>query len=187
MNMQDKRVAFMATDGFEEVELTSPWEALQEEDVTCHLVAPVENKGESIRSWQHTDWGKDFAVDMPLSQANPKDYHMLVLPGGVLNPDKLRMEKDAIDFIRSFFKADKPVAAICHGAQTLIEAKVLKDRVMTSYPSIQTDLKNAGANWHDREVVIDRNLISSRSPRDLEAFNAEVLNKVAEAVPESAE
>lgn len=186
MSMQNKRVAFLATNGFEEVELTSPWKALEAEGVTCHLVAPVENKGDSIRSWQHTDWGEDFKVDMPLSKANPDDYHMLILPGGVLNPDNLRMEKDAIDFIRSFFKADKPVAAICHGAQTMIEAGVVEDRVLTSYPSIKTDLKNAGANWHDREVVIDRNLVTSRSPRDLDAFNAEVLNKVDEAVAETA-
>lgn len=185
MNFKDKRVAFLATDGFEEVELTSPRKALEDSGVTCHIVAPAEEGKKTIRSWQHTDWGEEFGIDQPLSSANPDHYDMLVLPGGVLNPDQLRMNKDAVDFIRNFFRKDKPVAAICHGAQTMIDAKVVEGRVMTSYPAIKTDLKNAGANWHDREVVIDRNLITSRSPRDLEAFNAEILAKLKTLVEES--
>lgn len=135
-----------------------------------------------VRSWDETDWGGKYKVDVALNEANPNDYDALLLPGGVMNPDHLRLEPKAIQFIRSFFEAGKPVAAICHGPWTLIDAGVARGRRMTSYPSIKNDLKNAGADWVDQEVVVDNGLVTSRRPADLPAFNQKVIEEVGEGI-----
>ena len=183
MKLDNVRVAILATDGFEEVELTSPREILEKEGAECHIVAPAGDDKNAIRSWQHTDWGESFDIDRKLSAADPAGYDMLLLPGGVLNPDQLRMNEGALRFVQAFFRDDKPVAAICHGAQTMIDAEVVEGRTMTSYPAIRRDLINAGADWQDREVVTDGNLVTSRSPRDLDAFNRTIVELAANAVP----
>ena len=161
-------VAMLAATGFEQVELTSPRDALQEAGATTHLISP---EAKPIRAWDVDDWGEAFDVDVSLKQADPNDYEALLLPGGVLNQDKLRMQADAVAFAKSFFGIGKPVAAICHGPQTLIEAEVVEGRNMTSSKSVQTDLRNAGAHVIDKEVVTDGNLVTSRRPDDLPAFN----------------
>ena len=148
--LSDKTIAILATDGFEQTELTEPQRALKDAGATVHVVSP---KGGSIRGWDETDWGDEVSVDVELSQARPEDYDGLVLPGGQINPDKLRLEPKAVQFVRSFFEAGKPVGAICHGPWLLVEAEVARGRTVTSYASIKTDLKNAGANWVDRAVV----------------------------------
>jgi protease I len=171
-NMQQqldgKKIAILATDGFEQVEMTDPQQALQQAGAQTHLISP---KSGAIKGWNHTEWGNEFPVDVTLDQANPSDYDALLLPGGVMNPDKLRMNQQAVQFVKSFFDAGKPVAAICHGPWTLIEAGVVEGRTLTSYESIKTDLKNAGANWVDREVVTENGLVTSRKPDDIPAFN----------------
>lgn len=167
-----KKVAILATDGFEEVELTKPREALNEAGIETEIVAPDQG---TIRSWQTTDWGGAFDVDVKLADAAPAGYDALVLPGGVINPDALRIDDEAIGFIRGFMDGDKPVAAICHGPWTLIEAGDLKGRKITSWPSLRSDLINAGADWIDREVVVDGPLVTSRNPDDLPAFNREIV------------
>lgn len=177
--LSGKKVAILATNGFEEVELTNPREALIAEGAEIHIVAP--NEG-TIRSWATDNWGDNFDVDVTISDAFTEEYDALLLPGGVLNPDQLRMNEEAIEFVRSFFKDGKPVAAICHGPQLLIEADVLQGREMTSYPSIKTDLKNAGARWVDNEVVVDQGLTTSRSPEDLPAFNDKMIEEIREGV-----
>jgi protease I len=151
--LDGKKVAILVTNGFEEEELTSPQEALEDAGAETEIVSPAEKK---VRAWAEKDWGSKFKVDVALDEANPADYDALLLPGGVMNPDHLRLEPKAIEFIRAFFEAGKPVAAICHGPWTLIDAGVAKGRRMTSYPSIKTDLKNAGADWVDEEVVVDK-------------------------------
>lgn len=166
------RIAILATDGFEEVELTSPKKAYEEEGFDVDIVG---EKSGTIKAWAKTEWGKDYKVDKSLNEASPDEYDALVLPGGVINPDKLRLNEDALKFIKAFFDADKTVAAICHGPWTLINAEVVKGKRMTSYKSISKDLKNAGANWVDEEVVQDGNLITSRNPDDLPAFNKKVI------------
>lgn len=166
--LEDVTVAMLATTGFEQVELTSPREALEEAGATTHLVSPQSG---SIKAWEIDDWGEVFDVDVSLQEADPDDYQALLLPGGVLNPDQLRMNDDALDFVASFFKREKPVAAICHGPWMLIEADVVEGRTATSYASIRTDLRNAGANVVDEQVVTDGNLVTSRNPDDLPAFN----------------
>ncbi len=133
-----------------------------------------------MKAWKYTDWGKELDVDVPLDMANPEDYDALVLPGGVMNPDHLRRNTKALDFVRSFFQTGKPVGAICHGPWTLIDAGVVRGRTLTSYESIQTDLKNAGANWKDEEVIVDNGLVTSRKPDDLPAFNSKLIEEVAE-------
>lgn len=177
-----KKVAILATDGFEEVELTSPRTALQEAGAEIEIVAP---KSGTITSWHEDDWGGQFEVDKTTSEVNHSHYDALVLPGGVLNPDNLRMDENAIKFARSFFEAGKPVAAICHGLQLLAEADVIKGRKITSYPSLQHDLENAGANWVDEEVVVDQGLTTSRSPDDLEAFNRKMVEEIGEGIHEA--
>src|SRR6185436_7692453 len=174
MNLQlnGKRVAILVTDGFEQVELTDPKQALELAGATTQIVSPA--KGQ-VKGWNHTEWGDRFPVDLPLEQARPEDFDALLLPGGVMNPDKLRMNAQAVQFVKSFFEAGKPIAAICHGPWTLIEAGAVRGRKMTSYTSIQTDLKNAGANWVDEEVVVDDGLVTSRSPDDLSAFCPKVV------------
>ena len=172
-----KKIAILATNGFEEVELTSPKEALDKEGFETHIVSLESG---SIKSWKDGNWGESFSVDKTLDQVSASDYNALLLPGGVINPDKLRREDKALTFVRDFFKQEKPVAAICHGPQILIDAEVVKGRKMTSFPSIKKDLMNAGANWVDEEVVVDQGFVTSRSPEDLEAFNSKLVEEVYE-------
>ena len=177
--LEGKRIAILVADGFEQVELTSPKEALEEAGAETEIVSPAEKK---VRGWDETDWGSKFKVDVALGEANAADYDALLLPGGVMNPDHLRLEPKAIHFIREFFAAGKPVAAICHGPWTLIDAGVARGRRMTSYPSLRMDLKNAGVDWVDEEVVVDNGLVTSRRPADLPAFNRKLVEEVGEGV-----
>jgi protease I len=173
----EKRIAILATNGFEEVELSSPKEYLEKQGWKAEIVSPESGR---IRSWASTEWGKDYKVDQELKNVEATDYDALVLPGGVINPDKLRTNENALAFIKDFFKAGKPVAAICHGPQILISADLVKGRKMTSYPSIKIDLMNAGAEWHDQEVVVDKGLVTSRNPDDLPAFNKKLVEEIKE-------
>ena len=176
--LQGRRIAILvANEGVEEVELTSPRDALAETGAEIDLIAP--EKGE-VQAFNHLDKGETFAVDKAVSDANPDDYDGLVLPGGVANPDQLRTDTDAVHFVRAFFEAGKPVGAICHAPWTLINAGVVDGRTLTSWPSLQTDLRNAGAEWVDEEVHVDQGLVSSRKPDDLEAFNAKLVEELAE-------
>ena len=169
------RVAALVEEGFEQVELVEPKRALEEAGAVVDIVSP---RRESVRSWTHGDWAEEFAVDVELSAADPERYDALLLPGGVRNPDRLRRNEDAWRFVRAFFAAHKPVAAICHAAWTLVDAGVIDGRRLTSYPSLQTDLKNAGAAWVDEEVVVDRGLVTSRSPKDIPAFNEALIDEM---------
>jgi protease I len=178
-NLKDLKVAILSENGFEQAELVSPKQKMEEAGVTVHVVSPQANE---LRAWDEKDWGITISVDKKLDEANPDDYDGLMLPGGVLNPDKLRMNQKAIDFIGHFLEAGKPLGVICHGPQTMIETGMLRGRTMTSYPSIKTDLINAGVTWVDREVVVDNGLVSSRSPKDLDAFNRKLLEELAEGV-----
>ena len=175
--LNGKKIAILVENGFEQVEMTEPRKALEEAGAGTDLVSPVQGK---VKGWQHTKWGDEFDVDVPLDQANVDDYDALVLPGGVLNPDKLRMNPQAVRFVRRFFDEGKPVAAICHGPWTLVEADVVRGRKVTSWPSLKTDLKNAGANWVDEQVVVDNGLVSSRKPDDIPAFNRKMIEEFAE-------
>jgi protease I len=175
--LSGKKVAILVEDGFEQVEMTSPKEALEAAGAKTYIVSP---KADKVKGWEHTKWGQEFPVDVVIEQANATNYDALLLPGGVMNPDKLRTNKKAVQFVRSFFDQAKPVAAICHGPWMLVEADVAEGRMVTSYPSIQTDLKNAGANWVDQEVVVDRGLVTSRKPDDLPAFNRKVIEEIGE-------
>jgi protease I len=175
--LQGKKVAILVTDGFEQEELESPRKALDEAGALTEIVAL---KADSVRGWKHTEWGDSFEVDRALADADPHSYDALVLPGGVINPDKLRVNNEAVEFVRDFFRHGKPVAAICHGPWTLINAGVVEGRRMTSYKSIQLDLENAGANWVDEEVVVDNGLVTSRQPSDLPAFNRKMIEEFAE-------
>jgi protease I len=176
-NVQGKKVAILTENGFEEVELTSPMNALEQAGATVQIISPQKDK---VKAWNHDHWSIELPVDKNLSDANPEDYDMLLLPGGVLNPDQLRMNKEAVSFAQYFLEQGKPLAAICHGPQTLIETGMLDGRTMTSYPSLKTDLINAGVNWEDKEVVVDNGLVTSRSPKDLEAFNKKVIEELGE-------
>ena len=178
LNLSGKKVAILATDGFEQDELLSPLAALKGAHADVQIVSPAEQ--DEIKGWKHTDWGKKVHVDVPLDQASADDFDALVLPGGVINPDHLRREPGAVEFVKSFFEAGKPIAAICHGPQMLIEADVVRGRKVTSFASIKTDLKNAGAEWVDQEVVVDQGIVTSRSPADLPAFNAKMIEEIAE-------
>lgn len=162
------KVAILATDGFEQVELVEPRKALDNAGARTSVVSPKDDK---IRGWKFTEWGDEIKVDIPLKEAHAEQFDALLLPGGVINPDKLRMIPEAVDFVRSFFQADKPVAAICHGPWTIVEAGQARGKRITSWPSLKTDLKNAGAEWVDEPVVIDRNLVSSRKPDDIPQFS----------------
>lgn len=182
--LSGKRVAILAANGFEQVELTEPKRALEEAGATASIVSPESGK---VKGWKSTDWGIELPVDVPLEDAKADDFDALVLPGGVMNPDKLRRNEWALQFVRAFFEAGKPIAAICHGPWTLIDAGVVDGRTMTSYASIQTDLKNAGANWVDKEVVVDSGLVTSRCPDDIPAFNRKMIEEIAEGVHTRAE
>lgn len=170
-----KPIAILATSGFEEIELTSPKEAMEKEGFAVEIVSL---SSEKIRAWYRDHWSKEYKVDQVVSQISAKDYQALVLPGGVINPDKLRIDEDALIFVRDFFEREKPVAAICHGSWTLINAEVVRGRTMTSYKSIKKDLENAGVFWVDKEVVVDHGLVTSRSPADLDAFNAKLIENI---------
>lgn len=171
--LSGKRVAFLATDGFEDSELTSPWQALTDAGASVVLVSPDAG---SITGKK----GHEQSVDLVSGHADASDYDALVLPGGVVNADHLRMDTASVAFAKDFFAQHKPVGAICHAAWTLIEADVVRDRTVTSYPSLKTDLRNAGATWVDEEVVVDQGFVTSRTPDDLPAFNAKIIDEIAE-------
>lgn len=175
--LSGKTIAIVTENGFEEVELTSPKEAMEKEGATVHIVSPQKEK---VTSWDSKDWGKDFPVDKALDEANADDYDAVMIPGGVINPDQLRRSDKAISFIKHFFEQGKPVASICHGPQVLIETGLLKDRNVTSFFSIKTDLINAGARWSDKECVVDQGLVTSRNPDDLPAFNKKLIEEIQE-------
>jgi protease I len=175
--VKGKKVAILTEDGFEEVELTSPMEALKAAGVEVHVIS---SKAGTVKAWNHDHWSIEVPVDKLLNEVKPEDYDMLLLPGGVMNPDTLRQNKDAVAFAQYFIEQAKPLAAICHGPQLLIETGMLNERNLTSYPSLQTDLKNAGVIWEDKEVVVDNGLVTSRSPADLEAFNKKMLEELGE-------
>ena len=177
--LDGKRVAILVADGFEQVEMTGPLKALQEAGAQTKLVSPA--KGE-VQGWNHFDKADKFPVDVPLEQARAEDFDALMLPGGVANPDQLRMNPKAVQFARSFFEAGKPIGVICHGPWTLIEAGVLEGRTITSWPSLKTDLENAGARWVDQEVVVDHGLVSSRNPKDIPAFSRKIVEEFAEGL-----
>jgi len=176
--LDGKKVAVLVADGFEQVEMTEPARALLDAGAA---VAPI-SPNATVKGWQMTDWGQKFNADVTLNNANAKDYDALLLPGGVMNPDKLRRDNQAIQFVRNFFESGKPVAAICHGPWTLIDAGVVEGRRMTSYESIQTDLKNAGAQWVDEQVVTDHGLVTSRKLDDIPAFNKKMIEEFAEGI-----
>jgi protease I len=178
-NLEGKKVAMLVEEGFEQIELTSPKEALEAAGAKVSVVSPQKGK---VKGWNMTKWGTKVKVDVPLANAKAEDFDALVLPGGVMNPDKLRRNEWALQFVKAFFDAGKPVAAICHGPWTLIDAGVASGRRMTSYESIQTDLKNAGATWVDEEVVVDNGLVTSRKPDDLPAFNAKLIEEIGEGI-----
>lgn len=176
--LEGKKIAILATDGFEQAELIEPKKNLEKAGAKVTVLS-VEKTPKEIKGWDRTDWGEKVKVDGLVSQANPADFDALVLPGGQINPDKLRMDKDAVDFVRRFAASGKTVAAICHGPWTLVEAGVVKGKTMTSWPSIQTDLKNGGANWVDKEVVMDGNFITSRKPEDIPAFSEKIIEALS--------
>ncbi|EAS19211.1 intracellular protease, PfpI family [Flavobacteria bacterium BBFL7] len=172
-----KKVAILATNGFEEIELTSPKKALEDAGATVHIISPT---GDSIKAWNGGNWSQTYEVDYAVSDVSASDYNSLMLPGGVLNPDQLRQDEKSIDFIKDFFKQQKPVSAICHGIQPLIDADVVNGRKLTSYPSLKKDVENAGGHWVDEEVVVDEGFTTSRTPDDLAAFNAKLVEEVKE-------
>ncbi|HEX2607438.1 MAG TPA: type 1 glutamine amidotransferase domain-containing protein [Flavisolibacter sp.] len=176
-DVKGKKAAILTENGFEEVELTSPMNALEQAGVIVEVISPQKDM---VKAWDHDHWSIEVPVDKSLSDARPEEYDMLLLPGGVMNPDTLRQNKEAVAFAQHFLEQGKPLAAICHGPQLLIETGMLDGRSMTSYPSLKTDLMNAGVSWEDREVVVDNGLVTSRSPKDLEAFNKKMLEELGE-------
>ncbi|HEX6732011.1 MAG TPA: type 1 glutamine amidotransferase domain-containing protein [Pyrinomonadaceae bacterium] len=175
--LEGKKVAILVADGFEQVELTEPKKALEEAGATTQIVSPAEGE---VQGWNHDEKADKFSVDMPLDRARSDDYDALLLPGGVRNPDQLRMMTRAIEFVDGFFATGKPVAAICHAPWTLIDAEVLKGKTITSWPSLKTDLTNAGATWVDRQVVVDNGLVTSRKPDDIPAFNEKMIEEFSQ-------
>ena len=175
--LDGKRVAILVAEGFEQVEMAGPRKALEEAGAQTKLVSPAQGE---VQGWNHFSHAERFPVDVPLDQANAGEFDALMLPGGVANPDQLRMNPKAVQFVRAFFEAGKPIGVICHGPWTLIEAGVVEGRTMTSWPSLKTDLENAGAKWVDQEVVVDRGLVSSRNPKDIPAFNRKIVEEFAE-------
>ena len=178
-NLSGKKIAILTAEGFEEVELTRPKKALEDAGATVEIISPEKNK---VRAWDHDRWSIELKVDRNVADADPEDYDGLLIPGGVINPDKMRLDEDCVKFAAAFLNANKPIAAICHGPQLLIETKLLDGRAMTSYPSIRTDLENAGVRWQDKEVVVDNGLVTSRSPQDLPAFNKKMIEEFGEGI-----
>jgi protease I len=177
-SIKGKKIAILATDGYEQVELTDPKRNLEKAGAKVDVLSI---KTGQIKGWDKTDWGKSVKVDHLVNDVRPTDYDALILPGGQINPDKLRTDRNAVAFIKEFFESGKPVAAICHGPWGLIEADVVKGKTVTSWPSVHTDLKNAGAKWVDKEVVQDGNLITSRRPEDIPAFSKQIIESLAKA------
>lgn len=175
--LNGKRIAALVDNGFEQVELTGPKEALEKAGATVDVVSPQSGR---VKGWQHTEWGDELPVDRPLAEAKASDYDGLLLPGGVMNPDRLRANAQAVQFVRAFVDAQKPIAAICHGPWTLVEAGAVRGRKMTSWPSLKTDLTNAGATWVDEQVVVDNGLVTSRKPDDIPAFSQKAIQEFAE-------
>jgi protease I len=171
-DLNGMKVAILVTDGFEQVEMTEPRQALDQSGAQTSLVSPKDGR---VKGWNFTDWGDEFPVDVPLAQARAEDFDAILLPGGVINPDKLRMDENAVVFVQAFLDAGKPVASICHGPWTLIETGKMRGRRLASWPSLQTDIENAGAQWVDQEAVVDGNLVTSRNPDDIPAFNREMI------------
>jgi len=171
-NLKGLKVAILIEDGFEQVEMVDPRRALDQAGAVTHIVSP---RNKEVRSWVFTDWGEEFPVDVRLDKARPDDYDALLLPGGVINPDKLRMQPKAVEFVKAFFDAGKPVASICHGPWMVIEPGAARGRRIASWPSLKTDVRNAGGEWVDQEVVVDGNLVTSRKPDDIPAFNREMI------------
>ncbi len=172
--LKEKKIAILVTEGFEEVELTQPKAFLENESAIVTIISDKDR----IKSWAKTDWGKEFKVDVNIDDAEVDDYDMLLIPGGVINPDKLRRNARAVALVKEFNAKNKLIASICHGPQMLIEAGIVKDRAITSFYSIRTDLQNAGAMWVDSEIVVDRNIITSRNPDDIPAFNKKILEQL---------
>jgi len=177
--LSGQRVAILATDGVEQAELTEPRRALDDAGATTKVVSPADG---AIKAWQHDHWGDQIAVDIPLAQAKADDFDALLLPGGVMNPDKLRQNEKAVQFVRQFFDSGKPIAAICHGPWLLVEAGVVRNRTITSWPSLKTDIRNAGGDWVDREVATDEGIVTSRKPDDIPAFNRKMIEEFQEGV-----
>ena len=175
--LNGKRVAILVANGFEQSELLEPRKALEEAGANTEVISPEQG---TVKAWNHTDWGEEVRVDRPLAAASSGDYDALLLPGGVMNPDHLRMNPRAVQFVKSFFTEKKPVAAICHGPWTLVEADVIRGRTVTSWPSLRTDIANAGGQWVDREVMVDNGLVTSRKPADIPAFNRKMIEEFAE-------
>lgn len=177
--LQGKKVAVLVADGFEQVELTQPVDALKQAGAKISIVSPAKGK---VKGWNHTQWGDEFPVDLAVDSAEGENFDALLLPGGVMNPDKLRDNRRAVAFVKSFVESGKPIAAICHGPWTLVEAGAVKGRKMTSYSSIKSDLINAGANWVDEAVVVDEGIVTSRKPDDIPAFNKKMIEEFAEGI-----
>lgn len=175
-DLRAKKIAIITENGFEEIELTSPKKALEEAGAIVHIISMQS----TVRAWEKDHWSIELPVDVDISKANTDDYDALLIPGGVINPDKMRLHKEYISLAAEFLDSGKPVAAICHGPQLLIETGMIKGKDMTSFPSLKTDLINAGVNWMDKEVVNDNGLLTSRSPEDLPAFNKKLLEEIAE-------
>jgi protease I len=182
--LKGKTVAILATDGFEQSELMQPKLALEEAGAKTQVVSPTDKK---IKSWNHKDWGEEMPVDVPLKSADPSKYDALLLPGGVMNPDQLRMDPDAVRFVKAFFDERKPVAAICHGPWMLVEAGAVHGRTVTSWPSLKTDIRNAGGTWVDEEVTVGNGVVTSRKPDDIPAFNREMIALFAKGATGSEE
>ena len=176
MALNGKKVAILVADGFEQIEMEKPRKALDDAGAKTSIVSPKKGK---VKGWQFKEWGDEFPVDMPLAQARAEEFDALLLPGGVINPDKLRMDENAVVFAQDFLDAGKPVASICHGPWTLIETGKMRGRQLASWPSLQTDIENAGAQWVDQEAVVDGNLVTSRKPDDIPAFNREAIGLFA--------
>src|SRR5438477_3884005 len=182
-DLTGEKIAILVDEGFEQVELIKPRKALDKTGAQTQVVSPQQGE---VRGWNMKRWGQTVAVDVPLESADPSQFDALLLPGGVMNPDKLRTNPKAMEFVKHFFDAGKPVAAICHAPWTLVEADVVKGRTLTSWPSLKTDIRNAGGNWVDEEVVVDNGLVSSRKPDDLPAFCAKVVEEFCEGRHEAA-
>lgn len=176
-DLKNKKIAILVADGFEQEEMTEPKRALEQAGAHVDIISPEKGK---VKGWEHSEWGDEFNVDVSLNDASPDDYDALMLPGGVMNPDKLRMNDEAILFIKKIFKDHKPIAAICHGPWALINADIAKGYQLTSWPSIKQDLINAGANWVDKDVITDRTIVTSRKPDDIPAFNKAMIKLFSE-------